>query len=162
MATVHVNRIGRNVLGKNEKWVKFMYKIISGYVEFEVRATYKTWLNKEKDFVGVYQQYIEPKLIKTEDYDKYIDMFYDDVKAIIKEDLDEDHVFYSHGYESYSKTYRNIIHCDYIKLKTPINTKDITEVTVEKLREISNIKQFVEIENYYKNKLSAKENINAK
>ena len=135
-----------------------MYKIIYGYVEFEVRATYKTWLNKEKDFVGVYQQYIEPKLIKTEDYDKHIDKLYDCIKAIIKEDLDEDHVFYSHEYESYSKTYRNIIHWDYIKLKTPINTKDITEVTVEKLREISNIKQFVEIENYYKNKILTKEN----
>ena len=46
-------------------------------------------------------------------------------------------------------------------LKTPINIKDVTEVAVEKLREISNIKQFVEIENYYKNKLLEKENIDA-
>lgn len=139
-----------------------MYKIISGVVEFEVRATYKTWLNKDKDFVGVYQQYIEPKLIKTEDYDKHIDKLYDKIKSIIKEDLDEDHIFYSYQYESYSKIYRNIIHWDYIKLKTPISTKDVTEVTVKKLREISNIEQFVEIENYYKNKLSEKENISAK
>ena len=142
--------------------MKFGYKIIYGYVEFEVRGTYKTWLGKEKDFVGVYQQYIEPKLIKMEDYDKYIDKLYDCIKAIIKEDLDEGHVFYSHGYESYSKTYRNIIHWDYIKLKTPIDTKDVTDVTVKKLREISNIEQFVEIENYYKNKLSEKENISVK
>lgn len=138
-----------------------MYKIIYGVVEFEVRATYKTWLNKEKDFVGVYQQYIEPKLIKTEDYDKYIDKLYDKIKSIIKEDLDEDHIFYSYQYESYSKIYRNIIHWNYIKLKTPIHTKDVTDVAVEKLREISNIEQFVEIENYYKNKLLVKENINA-
>lgn len=135
-----------------------MYKIIYGVVEFEVRATYKTWLNKEKDFVGVYQQYIEPKLIKIDDYDKYIDKLYDDIKSIIKEDLDEDHIFYSHGYESYSKIYRNIIHWNYIKLKTPIHTKDVTDVTVEKLREISNVEQFVEIENYYKNKILTKEN----
>ena len=139
-----------------------MYKIICGVVEFEVRATYKTWLNKEKDFVGVYQQYIEPTLIKTEDYDKHIDKLYDKIKSIIKEDLNEDHIFYSYQYESYSKIYRNIIHWNYIKLKTPIHTKDVTDVTVEKLREISNIEQFVEIENYYKNKISAKENINAK
>ena len=139
-----------------------MYKIISGYVEFEVRATYKTWLNKEKDFVGTKQAYIEPTLIKTEDYDKHIDKLYDKIKSIIKEDLNEDHIFYSYQYESYSKIYRNIIHWNYIKLKTPIHTKDVTDVTVEKLREISNIEQFVEIENYYKNKISAKENINAK
>ena len=54
-----------------------MYKIISGCVEFEVRATYKTWLNKDKDFVGIKQVYIEPTLIKTEDYDKHIDKLYD-------------------------------------------------------------------------------------
>lgn len=137
-----------------------MYKIICGYVEFEIKGTYRH-LFRDKDFIGVYQQYIEPKLIKTEDYDKYIDRLYDEIRSIIKEDLDEDHIFYSHGYESYSKTYRNIIHWDYIKLKTPVDTKDVTDVTIEKLREISNIKQFVEIENYYKNKLLEKENIDA-
>lgn len=134
-----------------------MYKIISGVVEFEVKGVYKFW-GKEKDFVGIYQQYIEPKLIKIDDYDKYIDRLYDEIKSIIKEDLDEDHIFYSYQYESYSKIYRNIIHWNYIKLKTPIHTKDVTDVTVEKLREISNIEQFVEIENYYKNKLLTKEN----
>lgn len=138
-----------------------MYKIIYGTVEFEIKGTYRH-LFRDKDFVGIYQQYIEPKLIKTEDYDKYIDKLYDDIKAMIKEDLEEGHIFYSHQYESYSKTYRNIIHWNYIKLKTPINIKDVTDVTVKKLREISNIEQFVEIENYYKNKLSAKENISAK
>ena len=137
-----------------------MYKIIYGIVEFEIKGTYRH-LFRDKDFVGIYQQYIEPKLIKTEDYDKHINELYDDIKAIIKEDLEEGHIFYSHQYESYSKTYRNIIHWDYIKLKTPINIKDVTEVAVEKLREISNIKQFVEIENYYKNKLLEKENIDA-
>ena len=135
-----------------------MYKIISGCVEFEVRATYKTWLNKEKDFVGIKQVYIEPTLIKTEDYDKHIDKLYDKIKSIIKEDLDEDHIFYSYEYESYSKIYRNITKYKYIKLKTPIHTKDVTDVTVEKLREISNIEQFVKIENYYKNKILTKEN----
>ena len=134
-----------------------MYKIIYGVVEFEVKGVYKSW-GKEKDFVGVYQQYIEPKLIKIDDYDKYIDRLYDEIKSIIKEDLDEDHIFYSYQYESYSKIYRNIIHWNYIKLKTPIHTKDVTDVTVEKLREISNVEQFVEIENYYKNKILTKEN----
>ena len=138
-----------------------MYKIICGYVEFEVKGVYKSW-GKEKDFVGVYQQYIEPKLIKTDDCNKHIDKLYDDIKSIIKEDLDEDHIFYSHGYESYSKTYRNIIHWDYIKLRTPVDIQDVSEFTIEKLLKIINIEQFVEIENYYKNKLSAKENISAK
>ena len=111
-----------------------MYKIISGYVEFEVRGTYKTLFNKEKDFLGIKQVYIEPILIKIEDCDKHIDKLYDDIKAIIKEDLDEYHIFYSHQYESYSKTYRNIIHWNYIKLKTPVDTKYVTDVTVKKLR----------------------------
>lgn len=135
-----------------------MYKIISGCVEFEVKGVYKSW-GKEKDFIGVYQQYIEPKLIKTDDCNKHIDKLYDDIKSIIKEDLDEDHIFYSHGYESYSKTYRNIIHWDYIKLRTPVDIQDVSEFTIEKLLKIINIEQFVEIENYYKNKISTKENV---
>ena len=64
-----------------------MYKIIYGYVEFEVRATYKTWLGKEKDFLGIKQVYIEPMLVESKDYDKHIDKLYDKIKSIIKEDL---------------------------------------------------------------------------
>ena len=44
-----------------------MYKIICGYVEFEVRGSYKTWLGKEKDFVGIKQVYIEPMLVKSKE-----------------------------------------------------------------------------------------------
>lgn len=139
-----------------------MYKIIYGFVEFEVRGTYKTWLGKEKDFIGVKQVYIEPILIKLEDCDMCVNNLHNDIMRDIEDDLENNHYLHSYEYESYSKIYRNITKYKYIGLKTPVDTKDVTDVTVEKLREISNIEQFVEIENYYKNKLSAKENINAK
>ena len=70
---------------------------------------------------------------------------------IIKEDLDEDHIFYSYEYESYSKIYRNITKYKYIGLRTPVDIQDISELTVKKLIDIVGIKEFVEIENYYRN-----------
>ena len=138
-----------------------MYKIISGYVEFEIKGTYRTWLNKEKDFIGIKQVYIEPTLIKIEKYEKCIENLYNNIRDDIESSL-KHHYLHSYEYESYGKIYNTILDWDYIKLKTPVDIKEVTDVTVEKLREISNIKQFVEIENYYKNKLSAKENISAK
>ena len=128
-----------------------MYKIISGCVEFEVRATYKTWLNKEKDFVGIKQVYIEPILIKLEDCDMCVNNLHNNIMRDIEDDLKHKHYLHSYEYESYSKIYRNITKYKYIKLKTPIHTKDVTDVTVEKLRDIVGIKEFVEIENYYRN-----------
>ena len=135
-----------------------MYKIIYGYVEFEVRATYKTWLGKEKDFLGIKQVYIEPMLVESKDCDTQIDILHHKIMKDIEDDLKHKHYLHSYEYESYSKIYKNITKYKYIGLRTPVDTKDVTDVTVEKLREISNIKQFVEIENYYKNKILTKEN----
>lgn len=139
-----------------------MYKIISGYVEFEVRATYKTWLNKEKDFVGIKQVYIEPMLVESKDCDTQIDILHHKIMRDIEDDLKHKHYLHSYEYESYSKIYRNITKYKYIGLRTSVDVKDISELTVDELIKIINIKQFVEIENYYKNKILTKENINVK
>ena len=128
-----------------------MYKIISGYVEFEVRATYKTWLNKEKDFVGIKQVYIEPILIKLEDCDMCVNNLHNNIMKDIEDDLKHKHYLHSYEYESYSKIYRNITKYKYIGLRTPVDIQDISELTVKKLIDIVGIKEFVEIENYYRN-----------
>ena len=128
-----------------------MYKIISGCVEFEVRATYKTWLNKEKDFVGIKQVYIEPILIKLEDCDMCVNNLHNNIMRDIEDDLKHKHYLHSYEYESYSKIYRNITKYKYIGLRTPVDIQDISELTVKKLIDIVGIKEFVEIENYYRN-----------
>ena len=128
-----------------------MYKIISGCVEFEVRATYKTWLNKEKDFVGIKQVYIEPILIKLEDCDMCVNNLHNNIMKDIEDDLKHKHYLHSYEYESYSKIYRNITKYKYIGLRTPVDIQDISELTVKKLIDIVGIKEFVEIENYYRN-----------
>lgn len=135
-----------------------MYKIISGYVEFEVRATYKTWLNKEKDFVGIKQVYIEPILIKLEDCDMCVNNLHNNIMRDIEDDLKNKHCLHSYEYESYGKIYKNITKYKYIGLRTPVDIQDVSEFTIEKLLKIINIEQFVEIENYYKNKILTKEN----
>ena len=128
-----------------------MYKIICGYVEFEVRGTYKTWLGKEKDFVGVKQVYIEPTLVKSKDCDAQIDILHNKIMKDIEDDLKHKHYLHSYEYESYSKIYRNITKYKYIGLREPVDVKDISELTVKKLIDIVGIKEFVEIENYYRN-----------
>ena len=128
-----------------------MYKIISGCVEFEVRATYKTWLNKEKDFVGIKQVYIEPILIKLEDCDMCVNNLHNNIMRDIEDDLKHKHYLHSYEYESYSKIYKNITKYKYVGLRTSVDVKDISELTVKKLIDIVGIKEFVEIENYYRN-----------
>lgn len=128
-----------------------MYKIIYGCVEFEVRGTYKSWLGKEKDFVGIKQVYIEPMLVKSKDCDMQVDILHNNIMRDIEDDLKHKHYLHSYEYESYSKIYRNITKYKYIKLKTSADVKDISELTVKKLIDIVGIKEFVEIENYYRN-----------
>ena len=128
-----------------------MYKIICGYVEFEVRGTYKTWLGKEKDFVGIKQVYIEPMLVKSKDCDMQVDILHNKIMKDIEDDLKNKHYLHSYEYESYSKIYRNITKYKYIGLRTSADVKDISELTVKKLIDIVGIKEFVEIENYYRN-----------
>ena len=65
-----------------------MYKIIYGIVEFEVRGTYKTLFNKEKDFLGIKQVYIEPILIKLEDCDMCVNNLHNDIMRDIEDDLE--------------------------------------------------------------------------
>ena len=128
-----------------------MYKIIYGCVEFEVRGTYKTWLGKEKDFLGIKQVYIEPMLVDSKDCDTQIDILHHKIMKDIEDDLKHKHYLHSYEYESYSKIYKNITKFKYIGLRTSADVKDISELTVKKLIDIVGIKEFVEIENYYRN-----------
>ena len=128
-----------------------MYKIIYGCVEFEVRGTYKTWLGKEKDFLGIKQVYIEPMLVESKDCDTQIDILHHKIMKDIEDDLKHKHYLHSYEYESYSKIYKNITKYKYIGLRTSADVKDISELTVKKLIDIVGIKEFVEIENYYRN-----------
>ena len=128
-----------------------MYKIISGYVEFEIKGTYKTWLGKEKDFLGTKQVYIEPMLVESKDCDTQIDILHHKIMKDIEDDLKHKHYLHSYEYESYSKIYKNITKYKYIGLRTSADVKDISELTVKKLIDVVGIKEFVEIENYYRN-----------
>lgn len=129
-----------------------MYKIVYFNLRVKINGIRRTIFGNEKEYNPIKYITRSPMLVKEEDLEDVINNYKEKIKESIMEDFNNNYVFFcdstEHGYRL--KDIKSIKFTNDRLDNFRVKVVDVDSVSYEELRKIANVRELMEIEEYYK------------